>query len=484
MSRPEAADWLIAHRGYPHAYPENSLVGVEAALKAGARWVEFDIQLTRDGVPVVVHDASLGRVGDSHEAIAALDWDTLSRHSIGEPARFGAEFARQRVPRLADMLALLDRYPGVTAFVEIKRESLQEFGRAAVVGAVCSALQQATTRCVTISFDAAALAIARKQGAEAIGLVIKTWNAASRREAERLAPDYLFVEARRVPGGDRPFWPGEWQWVVYVVDDPDSAVALRCRGADMIETDRFEPMLAALGDLQSAAGGKAHGVKSDRFTFGVEHTSGTTPMAESNQDEGRQTADASESSRGEAAPRHDEAQGYPDHVRSVFSAPDAFFEPGHRSDRTHALIDLAVYAAAVYLAALFARITGYSGWGFEFGYFLDAAKSVLTIGIPLACAVFALSAYGKRSGQSHSTGFYMEKLGAGLLLPAVLLIGALVLDLLDIRIHAWLRGLSNIFVYVLIFTFAYRYATPGRLTVAAGFLAGFYVLYRLLALLF
>lgn len=207
-------------------------------------------------------------------------------------------------------------------------------------------------------------------------------------------------------------------------------------------------------------------------------------MPESNQDEGRGAAGASETSREDTAWQDVGAQGYLDHVRSVFSSPDAFFDADHRSDRGHAFIDLAVYAGAVYLAALFARITGYSGWGLEFGYFLDAAKSVLTIGIPLACAVFALSAYGQRSGNSHSNGFYLEKLGAGLLLPAALLLAAIVLDILDIRIHTWFRGLSSAFVYVVIFAFAYRYATSGRLTIAVAFLAAFYVLYRLLALLF
>lgn len=246
MIRADAAGWLIAHRGYPHAYPENSIVGVEAALKAGARFVEFDIQMTRDGVPVVIHDASLGRVGDSDEEVAALDWDALSQHTIGEAGRFGDKFAQEHVPRLADVLELLDRYPGVTAFVEIKRESLKRFGHSSVVGAVCSVLRQASSRCVTISFDVEALAMARDHGAEAIGLVIKPWNDESRRTAMRLAPDYLFVQANRIPKGKRPLWPGDWQWVVYVVDDPDRARALRRRGADMIETDRIEPMLEAL----------------------------------------------------------------------------------------------------------------------------------------------------------------------------------------------------------------------------------------------
>lgn len=247
MTRAEAADWLIAHRGYPHAYPENSVAGVEAALAAGARFVEFDIQLTRDGVPVVVHDDTLSRVGDSDEEIAALDWNTLSQRSIGEAGRFGSRFAQHRVPSLADMLELLDRYPKVTAFVEIKRQSLERFGRPKVVAAVCSVLRQAASRCVTISFDLPALAIARELGAEAIGLVIEPWSEESRRQAEQLAPDYLFIQADRIPAGDRPLWPGAWQWAVYVVDDPDAARALRRRGADMIETDRFPPMLEALG---------------------------------------------------------------------------------------------------------------------------------------------------------------------------------------------------------------------------------------------
>lgn len=180
----------------------------------------------------------------------------------------------------------------------------------------------------------------------------------------------------------------------------------------------------------------------------------------------------------------DPASGYLDHVRAIFSSPDAFFEVDHRSDRGHALIDLAVYAAVVFLAALFARITGYSGWDFEFSYLIDAVKSVLTIGIALAGAVAGLNLYARRSGDSHSTGFYLEKLGGGLMLPALMLVAALVLDILDVRIHTWLRGLSMAFVYVLIFAFAYRYATPGRLKLAAAFLGGFYVLYRLLVLLF
>jgi len=210
-------------------------------------------------------------------------------------------------------------------------------------------------------------------------------------------------------------------------------------------------------------------------------------MSNGNQDRGNEadTGIGERAGKSEQAPgEHGPAPGYLDHVRAVFSSPDEFFETGHRSDRGHAATDLVVYAVAVFLAALFARVTGYSGWDFEFGYLIDAGKSVLTVAVALAGAIFGLGLYGTRGGNPRSTAFYIEKLGGGLLLPALLLVAAIVLDLLDIRIHAWLRGLAMALVYVLIFAFAYAYATPGRLKTAVGFLAGFYVLYRLMALLF
>lgn len=259
MSRPgpgprDPADWLVAHRGAPDAYPENSLTGVRAALEAGARFVEFDVQMTRDGVPVVLHDdtlARVGRAGNTGDAVGTLDWLTLAAHTIGEPGRFGRAFADEPIPALSDMLELIDRYPGVTAFVEIKRESLERFGTDAVVAPVHERLRHAATRCVPISFDAAALEAIRARGAKCIGLGIKPWNAETRSAAERLAPDFLFIRHDRIPDGDDPFWPGDWQWVVYTVDEPWLADTLIARGADLIETNRFPGMLE---DCRGASG--------------------------------------------------------------------------------------------------------------------------------------------------------------------------------------------------------------------------------------
>lgn len=207
-------------------------------------------------------------------------------------------------------------------------------------------------------------------------------------------------------------------------------------------------------------------------------------MTEQNEDSKTQALERPKTAEHDSAAANVGSESYTDHVCQALLSPDTFFETGHRSDKSHAMLDVAIYAGALFLAALIARITGYSGWDFEFGYLLDAGKGALTMGIALAAAVAGLGVYGSRAGTSHSTEFYLEKLGAGLLLPAVLLLAAIGLDILDARIHTWFRGLSVAFIHVLVFALAYRYGAPGRLKVAACFLAGFYILYRLLALLF
>lgn len=239
-SRPvdeEAAAWLVAHRGAPGAWPENSLTGMRTALEAGAAFVEFDVQLSADRVPMVVHDQELKRVTGHSGRVSRLNHDELRQRSIGEPERLGEGFRSETMPDLNAMLTLLEDWPSVTVFVEIKRASLRRFGRPAVLEPLLSALKDRPNPLVVISFDSPVLEMARSRSGLPIGWVFKPWNESARVEAAQLQPDYLFVRADRVPEGERPFWPGRWQWVVYDVNTLAEARALRRRGAHLIETD-------------------------------------------------------------------------------------------------------------------------------------------------------------------------------------------------------------------------------------------------------
>ncbi|HCJ76546.1 glycerophosphodiester phosphodiesterase family protein [Thermoguttaceae bacterium LCP21S3_D4] len=51
----------IAHRGFSGKYPENTMLAFEKAIEAGCDGIELDVQLSKDGIPVIVHDERLAR---------------------------------------------------------------------------------------------------------------------------------------------------------------------------------------------------------------------------------------------------------------------------------------------------------------------------------------------------------------------------------------------------------------------------------------
>ncbi|MEA5445839.1 glycerophosphodiester phosphodiesterase family protein [Gammaproteobacteria bacterium AB-CW1] len=239
-------DWLLAHRGWPGRYPENSRAGVAAVIEAGARRVEFDVQLSADRQPVVIHDDHLGRVSGRRGRVGSLSLAELEKTSIGEPERFGDRFAGECLPSLESMLELTSRTPKVQLFVELKRASLRRFGREAMVEPLLGALSRVPNPVVVISFDRRVLEMVRSRSGLPIGWVFKPWNESAQVEAGRLQPEYLFVRQDRVPAGPAPFWPGDWQWVVYGVETAATAREFRQRGTDVIETDYLPELATAI----------------------------------------------------------------------------------------------------------------------------------------------------------------------------------------------------------------------------------------------
>jgi glycerophosphoryl diester phosphodiesterase len=111
---PEHLPLVVAHRGASATFAENTLEAFDAAVAAGARAVEFDVRLSADGIPVVVHDPDVSRVagvpGMVHEltALELLRLDVSG--SRGPP---GA-----RIPTLREVLDLLSGRAGID--IEIK----------------------------------------------------------------------------------------------------------------------------------------------------------------------------------------------------------------------------------------------------------------------------------------------------------------------------------------------------------------------------
>lgn len=245
MSHEVHAPALVAHRGYAARYPENTLEGITAAMRAGARYVEVDIQLSADGVPVLFHDADLARTTDSRGPVMEHTLAQLRQYSAGEPARFGARFAHARIPALAQLAVLLEKWPAVTVYLEMKEESLEHFGVAAMTSKVLEASASLSRRRVIISYSSAAIMAVHEHGGIRSGWVLKRYDDETRGKARRLAPAYLICNHTKLPPAPQPLWPGTWRWILYEVTDPRLALALYRRGAGFIETMDMGAMMAA-----------------------------------------------------------------------------------------------------------------------------------------------------------------------------------------------------------------------------------------------
>ena len=96
---------IMGHRGVAALAPENTLAGLRAAAGLGLSWVEFDVMLTRDGVPVLFHDDLLKRTTGRPGEMAAHDYAEVRGFDAGQG--FHPDFAGETVPSLDQAVAVL-----------------------------------------------------------------------------------------------------------------------------------------------------------------------------------------------------------------------------------------------------------------------------------------------------------------------------------------------------------------------------------------
>ncbi len=124
-SRSDSGLLIIGHRGASAHAPENTHAAFTQAFDDGADGIEFDVRLARDGVPVVIHDATLDRTALIAGEVEALDSAALAECRVGQwfnQRRFNRtlpRFADERIPTLAQMYA---RYGSEVLYAEMKCE--------------------------------------------------------------------------------------------------------------------------------------------------------------------------------------------------------------------------------------------------------------------------------------------------------------------------------------------------------------------------
>ncbi|MDM5147373.1 glycerophosphoryl diester phosphodiesterase [Candidatus Persebacteraceae bacterium Df01] len=136
----------IGHRGIASRAPENTLLGLRAAVEKGFSWVEVDVRPARDGVAVLSHDESLLRCGKADVLVSQTDSAVLSTIAVG--AGFGGELAQQTVPTLLSALQMAAEL-NLGVVIEIKSEL--GMGVQSATAAVAALSQAPSSVCVLFS---------------------------------------------------------------------------------------------------------------------------------------------------------------------------------------------------------------------------------------------------------------------------------------------------------------------------------------------
>jgi glycerophosphoryl diester phosphodiesterase len=235
----------IAHRGAGKLAPENTLAAFRVGAAHGFRAFECDVKLSADGVPFLLHDATLQRTTSGHGPAAALAWSELSRLDAG--AWHSRRYAGEPMPGFAAIARFCLRN-GHALDVEIKPSpgAAVETGR--VVAATAAALWAGapTPPPLLTSFEPAALEAARAAAPQLPrALLLDALRAGWLDEAKALGcvaviTNYALLDAAVLAAIHGAGMRG----IVYTVNDPAEARRLDALGIDGIVTDavdRFSP---------------------------------------------------------------------------------------------------------------------------------------------------------------------------------------------------------------------------------------------------
>jgi len=242
-NKQEKLPGLVAHRGFSSQFPENTLIAYQEAFACGACFVECDVQLTRDKVPVLLHDDNLGRTSGIDVSLHDLTYAELKKFSAGYSEKFGDKFRDEKVPLLENFVKLLMKWPDRSAFVELKRSSMREHGYEDVLENILPILEEVCHQVIIISFDDFIIERIQSTGKWRCGWVIEEWTDANLSRAKELNPDYFFVDHECLPEKFDCFPKAKWFWVLYEIDDVGVAEKLIDKKADLIETNDIRKLI-------------------------------------------------------------------------------------------------------------------------------------------------------------------------------------------------------------------------------------------------
>ena len=236
---------IVAHRGGGLLAPENTLAGIRLARNLGFVGVEFDVKLTADGIPVLMHDDTLERTTNGSGPVAETNYREIAKLDAG--GWFGNEFSNEPVPSFAAASALC-REAGVWANIEIKPSPGRERETGEAVARMTKLLWAGSHPLPLLSsFSALALEAAAVESPELPRalLVVEVpvnWQAQMQRlQCVSLHASHRYLNAALV----KAVHDAGYGVLAYTVNDSELALHLLDWGVDALVTDQLDAITPA-----------------------------------------------------------------------------------------------------------------------------------------------------------------------------------------------------------------------------------------------
>ena len=233
---------FIAHRGYAAAYPENTLIALDAARQAGAQFVEVDVQLSADHVPVLFHDRDLQRLCQQTGAIHDYTFSQLEKFNVTDTEKFADQYASNKITSLQVFIDYLKQHPQLNAFIELKRSMIEQFGEEPVLEILLPLFAGMQEQISFISYNQTILKMIHKNTDHKTGIVVDDWKEYNKQTDWQ--SEWLFCSAEGLPEDNAELETNS-KIAIFEVGNVELANKLLKKGICYLETFRIKEMLSA-----------------------------------------------------------------------------------------------------------------------------------------------------------------------------------------------------------------------------------------------
>ncbi|SDM79834.1 glycerophosphoryl diester phosphodiesterase [Fictibacillus solisalsi] len=235
---------IYGHRGASKVCPENTMAAYIKALQLGAEGLEIDVHLTKDGIPVVIHDETVKRTTSGKGYVKNFSLAEIKQLDAG--SWFSPEFQNERIPTLEEFLQWIRTTP-LLLNIELKNNKVYYEDLEQKVYSLVNAYGM-KERTIYSSFNHYSLVVLRSMDPSIdiaplyTSNLYEPWNYAKRLGAWSVHPPYkslhppILEELRHHNVSVRPFTVNQEKWLYYffqfevdavITDQPDLARAVR-----------------------------------------------------------------------------------------------------------------------------------------------------------------------------------------------------------------------------------------------------------------